>query len=428
MDTSGSDRHARACAESKASYYGWRVVLASSLGVMVGFGCLFVYTFSVFVKPLAAEFGWTREAISRGFAIAALAVAFCSPALGRWLDRYGPRRIVFPSIVVFGLGIGSLAFLRSHLWQFYMICFVLGTVGNGTAQMGYARAVSSWFSERLGMALALVMAGTGVGAVVLPFLAQSLVAGAGWRTAYLALGALVFVQGLPFGWRYLRERKRPQHPASVSARSGATWQQGLRSMPFWIIVAVLFVGSVTMNGAVTQMVALLTDRGIGGRTAALCASVLGASSLGSRLFVGWLLDRFSGPRVAFLVSVMAAAGVLLLARLTTFPVACLAAALIGVGLGAEADITPYLLTRYYGLASFSTLYGFTWTFYAAAGATGPVMLGRAYDVTGSYTALLTMLALAMAAAAGLMLLLPQYPAANDDLIDPGSRATLSEAR
>jgi len=189
----------------------------------------------------------------------------------------------------------------------------------------------------------------------------------------------------------------------------------------------LFVGSVTMNGAVTQMVALLTDRGISGPTAALCASMLGASSLGSRLFVGWLLDRFSGPRVAFWVTLMAASGVLLLARLTTFPVACLAAALIGVGLGAEADITPYLLTRYFGLASFSTLYGFTWTFYAIAGATGPVILGRAYDVTGSYTSLLTVLALAMAIAAGLMLLLPQYPVLAGNLLDADSRAVLSES-
>jgi MFS family permease len=428
MTKSGNDSQARERGESKASYCGWRVVLASSLGVMVGFGCLFVYTFGVFVKPLAAEFGWTREAISRGFAIAALTVAVCSPALGRWLDRYGPRRVVFPCVVIFGLGIGSLAFLRSHLWQFYLICFLLGAVGNGTAQMGYARAVSSWFSERLGMALALVMAGTGVGAVVLPFLAQTLVTGPGWRTAYLALGALVFLQGLPLGWRYLRERERPRDNSGASAESGTAWQQGLRSMPFWIIVVVLFVGSVTMNGAVTQMVALLTDRGISGRTAALSVSMLGASSLGSRLFVGWLLDRYSGPRVAFLVNMVAAAGVLLLARLSAVPIAYLAAALIGVGLGAEADITPYLLTRYYGLASFSTLYGFTWTFYAVAGATGPVILGRAYDVTGSYAALLTTLALAMAAAAGLMLLLPQYPAANNDLLDSASRAVLSEAR
>ena len=56
--------------EFDLGYYGWRVVLAACFGVMAGFGSLFVYTFSVFVKPLATEFGWSREAISSGFAIA----------------------------------------------------------------------------------------------------------------------------------------------------------------------------------------------------------------------------------------------------------------------------------------------------------------------------------------------------------------------
>src|SRR5450432_3135148 len=79
--------------EFDPGYYGWRVVLAACLGVMAGFGSLFVYTFSVFVKPLAAEFGRSREAISSGFAIAAVTLGLVSPPLGQWIDRLGPRRI-----------------------------------------------------------------------------------------------------------------------------------------------------------------------------------------------------------------------------------------------------------------------------------------------------------------------------------------------
>jgi hypothetical protein len=71
--------------EFDLGYYGWRVVLAACLGVMAGFGSLFVYTFSVFVKPLAAEFGWSREAISSGFAIAAVTLGLCS--IARPVDR-----------------------------------------------------------------------------------------------------------------------------------------------------------------------------------------------------------------------------------------------------------------------------------------------------------------------------------------------------
>ena len=89
MVTTLNDAPAVALSEFDRGYYGWRVALAACLGVMVGFGSLFVYTFSVFMKPLSAEFGWGREAISRGFGFAALSMAFCSPLLGQWLDRYG---------------------------------------------------------------------------------------------------------------------------------------------------------------------------------------------------------------------------------------------------------------------------------------------------------------------------------------------------
>lgn len=125
--------------------------------------------------------------------------------------------------------------------------------------------------------------------------------------------------------------------------------------------------------------------------------------------LSWLLDRFFGPRVAVAINLITALGILLLARATSFPSGCLAAALIGVGAGGEAATTPCLLTRYFGLRSFSTLYGLTWTFYAAAGAIGPVVLGRAFDVTGFYASLLTILAAALGLVAATNLLLPGYP-------------------
>jgi MFS family permease len=108
------------------------------------------------------------------------------------------------------------------------------------------------------------------------------------------------------------------------------------------------------------------------------------------------------------VSLITAAGIFLLAHASNYIAGCLASALIGVGAGGEAAITPYLLTRYFGLRAFSTLYGLTWTFYAAAGAIGPVILGRAFDSTGSYASLLLILAMALSLAATMNLLLPRY--------------------
>ncbi len=183
-----SDETTPGLSEFDLKYYGWRVVLAACLGVMAGFGSLFVYTFTVFVKPLGAEFGWSREAVSSGFAIGAVTVGLCSPLLGRWIDRYGPRRIILPCMTVFGCGIASLSLLRSGIWQFYVTCFVLGVVGNGAAHLAYSRSISTWFQKRLGMALAFVMVGSGLGAMILPVVAQSIISRSGWRAAYAALG------------------------------------------------------------------------------------------------------------------------------------------------------------------------------------------------------------------------------------------------
>src|SRR5262249_10767671 len=158
--------------EGHLNYYGWRVVLAACLGVMAGFGSLFVYTFTVFVKPLGGEFGWNRESVSLGFAIAAMTVGLSSPLIGRLIDKIGPRRIILPCITVFGCGVASLSLLRSGLWQFYLTCFIIGVVGNGAAHLAYARSISTWFTKRLGTAFAFVMVGAGLGAMILPVIAQ----------------------------------------------------------------------------------------------------------------------------------------------------------------------------------------------------------------------------------------------------------------
>jgi MFS family permease len=58
--------------------------------------------------------------------------------------------------------------------------------------------------------------------------------------------------------------------------------------------------------------------------------------------------------------------------------------MLGMGLGSEADVTPYLLARYFGRRHFSALYGLSWTAYAIGGATGPLWIGHLYDRAGAY--------------------------------------------
>ncbi len=394
--------------EHNLAYPGWRVALASAVCLLVGFASLLVYTFGVFLKPIAAEFGWSRQAVSAAFGVAALAVAGCSPFLGASLDRYPIRRIILPCMLVFGCAFASLALLTNHLWHLYVVFALLGLVGNGTAHLAYSRPLSTWFKERRGMAFALLMSGGAVGAMILPVIAQALIGMFGWRNAFALLGAMVLVVGLPLA---ATVHSSPTfHRSNADLAEGSSTGRGLRSGTFWIIVTVLFFASLSQNGSITQMAALLTDRGVAASSAALAVSVLGGAILGGRLLTGWLLDRYFAPRVAFCLLVVAALGTFILAGAHSSVMGFFGAGCIGMGMGGEADVTPYLVAKYFGLKSFSTLYGFTWTVYAIAGAIGPVIMGKAFDATGSYQALLSILSILTLVAGALMLLLPRYPA------------------
>jgi MFS family permease len=127
-----------------------------------------------------------------------------------------------------------------------------------------------------------------------------------------------------------------------------------------------------------------------------------------RLATGWLLDRFFAPYVSSGLLAIACAGITLLSQAHSASSGFVAAALIGVGMGGEGDITPYLLSRYFNLKSFSTLNGITWSAYAVAGAVGPVIMGRAFDHSGSYDRLLMKLSVLTLGTALLSLALPRY--------------------
>ena len=377
--------------------------------MLVGFGSLLVYTFGIFLKPLTEEFGWSRQAASLAFGIAAIMIAVCSPPLGYLLDRVGARRVILPCMTVFGCAFASLGLLTRHLWHLYAIFAILGAVGSGTAHLAFARAVSTWFDRHRGMALALVMAGGAVGAIVLPPAAQALIESLGWRAAFATLGAMVLAVALPVVVPMVRERPGIG-PASRVSPEGTSVAQAIRSRAFWILIVVLFLFSIGQNGALAHLSALLTDRGVSPPDAAIAVSLMGAASLLGRLVTGWLLDRFFAPRVAFGILVLAALGIFILSSAHSMVMGSLAAVLVGAGMGGEADMTPYLLSRYFGLRSFSVLYGFTWTGYAIAGAIGPVLMGRAFDTTASYQALAVKLSVLTLFAAGLMLLMPAYRA------------------
>src|SRR5579875_2177885 len=212
-----------------------RVLITACCGVFFSFASIVVYTFGVFLKPLAGTFHWSRTQVSLAFTLAALTVAVCSPFIGRLLDRFPARRVVLPCTIVYAAVFGSLAFLTSHLWHLYAVFIVLGIVGNGTTQLGYARVVSAWFDEKRGRALAAVMAGSGFGSMVFPPVAQFIISHYGWRTAYAVLGALILLVGIPLAALFLYEPETAASSGSGTQRlppEEARAHGGIWSVPF----------------------------------------------------------------------------------------------------------------------------------------------------------------------------------------------------
>jgi MFS family permease len=403
--------------ENSPRYEGWRVALASAVGVLVSFASVLLYSFSVLLKPLTEEFSWSREAVSSAFGLAAVMAALSSPLLGYFFDRISARRIIVPCLATFGGAFAALS-LTSRLWQLYVIFGLLGLVANGTSQMAYSRTVAGWFDQRRGLALSLVLSGGAVGAMVVPPAADALIRRLGWRGACVTIGVLVLAIGLPTVVGFVRERPEVSPPRRPVVR-GASLREGLKSRVFWILVTVLVCSSIAKNGAVAHLASLLTDRGESASRAAIAVSAVGGASLIGRLLTGWLLDRFFAARVSFALLTLAALGTFLLSDVHSFGGALIAAVLIGFGMGGEADVTPYLLTRYFGFRAFSSLYGFTWTAYALAGAVGPILMGRVFDTTGSYEAVLVKLAFGTFAVAMLMLCLPAYHDRSATLLSSG---------
>ncbi len=400
-------------AENHLAYPGWRVAVVCHIGVLTGFATVFIYSFSFMVKPLGQAFGWDREQIARAFSLAAISVAIFSPFIGKLFDRFDPRKLIAGFMTVFGLGMASLALLTPHLWQLYASAVLIGIAGTGTYQLGYARVIAAWFERRLGAALSIVVAGSGVGSFVVPPLVTHLLGTHGWRATYLGLAALPLLIGAPLTLLFARTPRagsahEPARAMRGEAAEGLSWQRALGSPSFWLLALGVVALSLSENGALAHLAPMLSDRGLTARDVAFTASLLGVASVTGRFALGWLLDFVKGSHIAVASLLAAGAGMVLLAHARRFGAAAPAAFVAGLGGGCELDLIPYMLRRYFGLRSFSTLYGLVYSTYAVAGAIAPLVLGHIYDRTGSYTGIMNTFCAVTLVASAAMLALPAY--------------------
>lgn len=407
------------------------MVVVCQIGVLAGIATIFFTIFTLFIEPWQHAFGWNREQIAQAFSLAAISVAICSPFLGRLLDRFDPRRLIAAMMLTFGLGMASFACLTPSLHQLYATAVFLGIAGTGTYQLGYARIVAGWFERRLGLALSIVVAGSGLGSLFFPLLVQYSITSLGWRDTFLILAALPLLLGAPLTYfcvppPAIRHGRAPTADCAAVAE-GVDWKRALATRSFWLIALGVCCMSLAENGSIVHLAPMLSDRGIKPQDVAFVISFLGVASISGRLLLGWMLDYLRGSFIAAGSLLLAGTGLFLLARGHSFHADIVAALIAGLGMGCEFDLMPYMLKRYFGMRSFSTAYGLIYTVYAAAGATAPLILGHVYDMTGSYTRVLVLFSSLTALAGVGMFALPHYRYAVPERASIGTPTLEAEA-
>lgn len=385
----------------------WLAVGASAVGMVLSTGTLAVYSFGVFVRPLTAEFGWSRTGLFAALSFFQFGLAFCSPVWGAVLDRFGPRRVILFSLVALSLLVASLGLLTPNLWHLYLVFLGIPLLGGAASPLGYSAIMVRRFDRKLGFALGLSLMGVGLGGAVLPPLAQLLLSEFGWRTAYVALGVLTLAVTLPAALVATRNASGPVRRGAAAALPIAPM---LRTRAY-ILMAVSFVllGVVSV-GVLANLVPMMVDHGFTPAEAARIAGLSGLAVVVARGGLGWVLDRVHAPYVLAVVAVIAGAVPLLLVYGEGPATGYLAAILLGSAIGAEVDFVSYLVRRYFDQAAFGRLYGIAFGLYIFGTAIGPVMLGYSFDHLGGYRPGLLLLAVLGLAAAAAALAMPRYAA------------------
>lgn len=376
-------------------FYGWWLAIAACIGLCIGGPPILVFSFPVFLKALVEDFHTSRSAISLAFTLHNLVSALACPIFGRLIDRIGPRRVILPcTIALAALLIGN-RFLTGSVRGIYIFNILGAFIGIGCGPIAYSSVISRWFDRRRGVALALMMLGIGIGAMVMPSLIHRVITAFGWRAAYSLYGVAMLLIAFPVVATLVKDdpaemgllpdgRPFTQTSSKQGTVEGLSWREARATATFWTMVTAYFLLGASVHACVIHLSAMLTDRGITPQTAALASSIAGAGLLLGRGGSGFLLDRYFGPRLAVGFCIGSAAGVLTLLLghgISTF----VGAFLVGVGMGAEGDIIAYLTSRYFGLKSFAEIYGYAFAAFVLAGGCGALLMGIGFDRTGSYT-------------------------------------------
>lgn len=372
-------------------FYGWFVVAAAFTVTFVGFGS--AYTFSAFVESLQIEFAASRGSVSLVFSLAGFLYFGLGIVSGPLADKWGSRRLAVVGTLLIGVGLAASSMARS-LTEIY-IAYALGIgLGVGCSYVPVVGVVQRWFVRRRGLASGLAVSGIGVGTLLMPPLASFFIDTLGWRTAYLALGAIVTVVGV--GMSLLIEnnpRDKGVAPdgdvlrvgSQTMQAEGASVKEAVKSPKFISLYAACLFCSFGAFVPFVHLVPYAADQGIAQSSAVMLLGAIGVGSTAGRFFLGGLADRM-GRSVSLLAMFLGMAFAMVIWIFSTDLWALIAFALIyGVFYGGWVAVLPAVVMDCFGGRNVGGIIGTLYTSVAFGTLIGPSAAGFAFDLNRSYT-------------------------------------------
>lgn len=389
------------------------VLTAAAIGMALSILPIFAGTFPVFLGALNADKSSVAGIFPSLLLVAALVGSLCNLASGWAVDRFGPRRVVLPGVVLFGAAIAGLSFADRVGSGVFVLAGLVGAASSLTGPVAYAKAVSGWFEAKRGAALSVaVTAAPMLSTALMAPLAAALVDHLGWRGAYQAIGAGVAVVGLVVLAAMFRDPPAPAEggaPDMSGPAFGVSFGQALGSATFWQITIAVALGGAVATAVSGQMLLIATGLGVDRGVAVIALSALAAAGLAGAMAAGVIVDRLASPRIVAAGFLLALAGVALL-RLGAGPAAFVGGCvLLGAGNFAAGSALPYMIGRFFGLRRMGEIFGACAALVAILSATGPMLFAAALAAGVSIDTLFNVGLAALAAAALMLLPIRRYP-------------------
>jgi MFS family permease len=377
----------------------------------------------VYIKPLEAEFGWTRGALSGVAAISLLLVGAAGPFAGRLADRWGPRRVIALSLIM--LGAGAIGASAVHaLWQLYVTTGLLMGLGAGGLGLATGSVIASrWFEARRGLAIGIAAGGMSAGQLVVIPLAAALMLWFGWRASFFWLGLAVLALVVPLALWLVRNDplERGVRPYGATGATVVTSPEARREgrvgvvqaaqhPQFWLLLGSFFVCGYTTNGMVlTHFMPHALEHSFTELQASTALGIMGSMNVLGTIASGWVCDRFGrrGPLAAYYF--LRGVSLIFLVYVWNAPSLHLWAAIFGLNYISTVPPTTTLTASIFGRYSVGELSG--WIFFAhqVGAALGAAIAGWVFEVYGSYTPAFLSAGLLGIVAAGLTLMIHERP-------------------